>query len=78
MCEHLSQIGDNYGVTCCDCGEPIWGYGYGGFFGENLTGTEQCIHVWGSLDENYEVCFYCQQTRSNLNLKPIKFQEEIR
>src|SRR4051794_25632164 len=29
-----------------DCGAVLEGYGYGGFFGSNLTGHEPCLHVW--------------------------------
>ncbi len=30
QCSHNHRIGDNYGVTCQDCGEVLAGYGYWG------------------------------------------------
>lgn len=74
-CKHLHIIGDNYGESCRDCGKQLSGYGWGGFFGRNLTGKETCIHLWslvGDASENpvgdrLEVCIYCQRERT---LKP--------
>ncbi|MDT8899515.1 hypothetical protein QYE77_14720 (plasmid) [Thermanaerothrix sp. 4228-RoL] len=52
MCQHLRTIGDNYGLTCLDCGEVLEGYGY------NVQ-THTCRHVFQKYDEGYE-CMYCQ------------------
>ena len=59
MCRHARKIGDNYGLTCQDCGERIEGYGYGGWFGSNLKGNEQCMHVWVNISDIAEQCIYC-------------------
>ncbi len=53
MCQHLRTIGDNYGLTCLDCGEVLEGYGY------NVQ-THTCRHVFQKYDEGYE-CMYCQE-----------------
>ncbi len=50
-CKHLRIIGDNYGMTCQDCGEIIEGYG---FWGQART----CIHRWAEYEEGKE-CIYC-------------------
>jgi hypothetical protein len=64
-CEHNKRIGDNYGVTCQDCGEILEGYGNGGWFGSNLKGNEQCKHVWLNMPDrmDYEQCMYCFRER---------------
>lgn len=62
-CEHLKRVGDNYGVSCEDCGAALEGYGYGGFFGSNLTGHEQCLHVWVKAAAEQEDCAYCHRLR---------------
>jgi hypothetical protein len=71
-CQHLRRVGDNYGESCADCGKQLRGYGYGGWFGVNLTGTEKCIHLWSRVGEDYvegvnrirhEVCVYCEEWR---------------
>lgn len=58
-CLHLHQIGDNYGVTCVNCGEALEGFGYWG------TGGKKCIkHLW--LDNgDFFVCLYCEETKPN-------------
>ena len=63
ICEHTKRIGDNYGVSCQDCGIALEGFGYGGWFGSNLTGREQCIHAWFTLSAGEEECLYCHATR---------------
>jgi len=63
MCSHARKIGDNYGLTCQDCGETI--EGYGGWFGSNLNGNETCSH--GSRyksNDLEEECVYCQSIRA--------------
>lgn len=70
-CQHLVKIGDNYGMSCRGCGEQLSGFGYGGFFGSRLNGTEVCIHLWAPLgDESatHEVCIFCEQTREKVTL----------
>jgi hypothetical protein len=62
-CQHLSRQGDNYGITCQTCGAVLEGYGYGGFFGSNLKGNEQCIHVWFKISAEQEECLYCHIMR---------------
>jgi hypothetical protein len=65
-CQHLSKQGDNYGITCTDCGEALEGYGYGGWFGSNLKGNEQCLHgenAWYKISVEQEKCLYCHIAR---------------
>jgi hypothetical protein len=59
MCQHFNQIGDNYGLTCQDCGEVLEGYGYWG------EGSNVCLHHWIECveDNKYEQCLYCEYTR---------------
>ena len=64
FCEHTKRIGDNYGVSCQDCQAVLEGYGYGGFFGSNLTGREQCLHgAWFPISDAEEECLYCHTPR---------------
>jgi hypothetical protein len=42
-CEHNKRLGDNYGVSCQECGVVLEGFGYGGWFGSNLKGHERCL-----------------------------------
>ncbi len=66
-CEHVSKIGDNYGLSCQNCGKALEGYGCGGFFGVNLTGNEKCIHgSWYKISDNEEECYYCQIVRERI------------
>lgn len=63
-CPHHSKIGDNYGESCLQCGAQLSGYGYGGWFGSNLTEHPTCIHVWakaGDADDAGEICIYCYE-----------------
>ncbi len=62
-CRHLREVGDNYGVSCLDCGERLSGYGYGGFFGANLTPEKECIHEFLETGDGWKVCIYCQCVR---------------
>lgn len=57
MCLHLHIIGDNYGTTCADCGEPLAGYGYW------AEGSRTCIHQWEPDGEDGEICVFCQEWR---------------
>lgn len=60
-CPHHRQQGDNYGVTCMDCGETLSGYGYW------AEGSQVCHHVWyPDPDDEYETCMYCESTRKKL------------
>ncbi|MFL5658334.1 MAG: hypothetical protein ACJ8CB_29645, partial [Ktedonobacteraceae bacterium] len=62
-CQHLRRQGDNYGTTCQDCGAKLEGYGYGDFFGSNLKGHEQCLHVWMKSNAQQEECLYCHMVQ---------------
>lgn len=63
-CKHLRIVGDNYGETCLDCGKQIKGYGYGGWFGRNITTPRECIHLWLDCgDDTFQVCPFCEETR---------------
>jgi len=65
-CEHTKRIGDNYGVSCQDCGTVLEGYGNGGWFGSNLKGNEKCLHgqnAWYKINDSKEECMYCHITR---------------
>ncbi len=62
-CQHFKRQGDNYGITCQTCGAVLEGYGYGGFFGSNLKGNEQCLHVWLKISAEQEECLYCHSAR---------------
>ena len=65
MCSHARKIGDNYGLTCQDCGETIEGYGYGGWFGNNPNSNERCSHgSWYKINDHEEECMYCQSIRA--------------
>jgi hypothetical protein len=63
LCEHTKRVGDNYGVSCQDCGIVLEGFGYGGWLGSNPTGREQCFHVWWKVSAGEEECPYCHATR---------------
>ena len=65
MCDHNNRVGDNYGESCMDCGKQLCGFGYGGWFGVNLTGANECIHQWLPVGEDGdEVCTYCEGWRN--------------
>lgn len=66
-CEHNKRIGDNYGLSCQDCGEQLEGYGHGGWFGSSLKGHEKCIHAWGNISADKEQCTYCFSEREREN-----------
>lgn len=56
FCEHRTVIGDNYGMTCCACGQRLEGYGYSADGGMH----DDCVHKWWNVeDEEYSVCVYC-------------------
>jgi len=66
MCEHHQTVGDNYGISCRDCGGTLEGYGYGCWLDcDHLP--EQCIHVWFATgvgrEGGEEECLYCHVTR---------------
>lgn len=65
-CEHLRKIGDNYGLSCVDCGEKLSGFGYGGWFGNRIASGETCVHFFvpmGDEDTKIEVCLYCEMPK---------------
>ena len=72
-CQHLNRIGDNYGESCSDCGKQLSGYGWGGWFGRNLTEDRHCIHLFAPLGEkgSAEWCIYCQLPKT-IGIKPKK------
>jgi hypothetical protein len=43
-CPHCCASCDNYGESCAHCGKQLKGYGFGGWFGGNLSGAERCLH----------------------------------
>jgi hypothetical protein len=62
-CEHLRRIGDNYGVSCQDCGAKLEGYGFVEF-GRNLTPKDECVyHI---VMKNGDQCIYCHRERDAL------------
>lgn len=64
-CQHLSRVGDNYGESCADCGEQLSGFGYGGWFGQNVDASAKCIHLWSPMGESW-VCTYCEEWKDEL------------
>lgn len=60
QCQHLCRQGDNYGVSCRDCGAALRGYGYWG------EGRANCLHSWITTGEEVEpvMCIYCQAVRT--------------
>ena len=67
-CPHNRKIGDNYGMTCADCGEVLEGYGE---FAR--TRPKECLHRWEPMP-GYEVCAYCEETR---RVEPIRCKENL-
>lgn len=57
MCQHNHTLGDNYGVTCQDCGKVLEGYGY---YGERHI---ICEHRWWKDDNGLWHCYYCEAER---------------
>ena len=64
-CKHERTIGDNYGLTCQDCNEILEGYGYGGWFGNNLIKNRKCKH---KFPNDQEPCIYCERIKENQNV----------
>ena len=60
-CPHHNKIGDNYGITCMDCGEALEGYGNWG------EGSKECHHkfVRETLESDIDVCVYCERQRKH-------------
>jgi hypothetical protein len=56
-CEHRRTQGDNYGVTCLDCGATLEGCGYW------AEGSKTCIHKYVPSGDNEEICAYCEAVR---------------
>lgn len=59
-CPHCCRNGDNYGESCRHCGKQLAGYGNGGWFGSNLTGTEKCLHDWTDSGDG-QICRFCER-----------------
>lgn len=58
-CPHNSQIGDNYGTSCADCGEQLSGMGN---WGEHAG--KGCMHDWWSeKGSDTESCSWCGAER---------------
>jgi hypothetical protein len=55
QCEHNKTIGDNYGVTCQDCGAVLEGYGY------YAQGQRTCKHKFLNISATEEQCIYCEE-----------------
>ena len=56
-CKHHKQIGDNYGLTCQDCGTVLEGYGYW------AEGRRTCKHKFMKISDTEEQCMYCEAIR---------------
>jgi hypothetical protein len=52
--------------SCQDCGLTLEGYGYGGWLGGNLTGTEPCLHAWYTISAGEDECLYCHKARERV------------
>ena len=63
-CKHERIIGDNYGETCADCNEILFGYGCGGWFGNNLIKGRKCKHKFIKFEDE-EGCMYCERIKEN-------------
>lgn len=61
-CKHNRKIGDNYGISCQNCGKQLVGFGYGGWFGKNINTATGCIHHFMPMGDR-EVCTYCEAER---------------
>lgn len=66
-CSHNRTESDNYGESCYDCGKPLRGFGYGGWFGTNLSIESQCIHEWFRIGDGYRQCMYCEKVEVEQN-----------
>lgn len=60
MCQHNNKIGDNYGMSCQDCGERLEGYGY-------WAHEKDCLHRFLPVGDTEEVCTYCEMWRRKDN-----------
>jgi hypothetical protein len=57
-CKHEHRVGDNYGVSCVDCGVALEGYGYWG------EASKRCVkHLWLDDGNGGECCMYCELWR---------------
>jgi hypothetical protein len=66
-CQHNERMDDRCGVTCLECGQVVEGYGYGGPFGSNLTGKEQCLHAnWYAVRGGEPACPYCHEVLKDI------------
>lgn len=53
-CLHDRKVGDNYGISCQDCGAQLEGYGYWGRH-------KKCIHRFANIYGNEQrACMYCE------------------
>lgn len=65
-CGGTSFIGDNYGMSCMNCGKQISGYGY-------YAHAKDCIHSWyGEPHMKHKTCIYCEMVTQNENYDPRK------
>jgi hypothetical protein len=60
-CQHARTIGDNYGLTCQDCGAVLEGYGYW------AAGTRTCHHRFFTINEDEEQCMYCETIQERVH-----------
>lgn len=60
MCQHNNKIGDNYGMSCQDCGERLEGYGY-------WAHEKDCLHRFLPVGDTEEICTYCEMWRRKDN-----------
>lgn len=56
QCQHSHTIGDNYGISCHDCGTRLAGHGYNGH--ERICKHEMEKAIGGA----YMECIYCGAT----------------
>ena len=68
-CPHNRKIGDNYGMSCQDCGAQLSGYGYPKFW-PNGRPPRICIHEWWDEPHmKYKLCTYCEVHAPNEKYK---------
>lgn len=70
LCDHRCKVGDNYGITCGDCGAILEGYGYRAqAIKELLPGQSPvCKHAWYAEDHMFlAMCTWCQAKTPNPN-----------
>ena len=58
-CKHKRKAGDNFGVSCLDCGSVLEGYGY------IAKRSKTCIHKYVLTENISKICIYCEDLSSN-------------